>query len=237
MTTNLISERVYPNSTQILVHTLDQFVKSIAPTAEFVIAGGAVLSSYTFNKLDASDIDIFPKTQEDFNAIVLGMGKQEIMHSIHPNCMMFQVPFDRRPIKDGISIPFTKAMLQDANAVHRIDGEYKIRRNVPAQLIRQMMYDDIESLLNTFDFSICQIAYSNGRYLMTPEAHQDIAAKRLVLSDTFNKDKFKTNRLLKYMKRGYEITPELFKTIYLENRVTLHAGEMTTEADLNDYDF
>ena len=204
MTTNLISERVYPNSTQILVHMLDQFIKSIAPTAEFVIAGGAVLSSYTFSKLDASDIDIFPKAQKDFDAIMLGMGKQNIIHSIHPNCMMFQVPFDRPPIKDGVPIPFTKAMLQDANAVHRIDGEYKIRRWVPAQLIMGMMYEDVGSLLNTFDFSICQIAYSNGRYLMTLEAHRDIASKQLVLSDTFNRDKFKTRRLLKYMKRGYE---------------------------------
>jgi hypothetical protein len=235
MTTNLISERVYPNSAQILVHTLDQFIKTIAPEAEFVIAGGAVLSSYTFNKLDTSDIDIFPKTNVDLETIQIALSNLEIAHSKHPNCLMFDIPYDRRPIKD-MPIPFTKAMMTEANSIHKINGEMKLRRHVPGQLIKGLAYDDIEGLIKTFDLTVCQIAYSNGRYLMTPEAYNDIAAKQLVLSDTFDINKFKSRRIIKYMKRGYELSGYTFKTIYLNNP-GLYAGDLTITESIDDYDF
>lgn len=77
------------------------------------------------------------------------------------------------------------------------------------QLIRKGLYQKIEDVFATFDFSVCQIATDGrGNFVATPHALADLGTKRLRVTH-FNPDSF-MSRWAKYTMYGFELPTEEF---------------------------
>lgn len=227
MTTNLITIKAQPNPAQILLHTLEKFIRWNNPDLKFFLAGGAVLKAYNQEDIGTSDLDVFMGSHIDF--LKLDQIFQKVSDGTsHQNCKMYKFLFNDES-------PFTQEQAEKANVIGKIDGKFKLRNHVPVQLITNKFYDSFDDLVKLFDFTICQIGYSRGVYYMTPEAYADNMAKDLSFSDNIDMSRFKHRRLLKYCKRGYTPDLEVFKKVFLEGN-QLHIGDLNSNDDLDDYD-
>lgn len=85
---------------------------------------------------------------------------------------------------------------------------------LPVQMITRWLFENSESLINSFDFSVCASAvyYKDGewRSQVSPDFYSDLAAKRLRYTNPVREEEAGGSmlRVLKYIKRGYSISPE-----------------------------
>lgn len=101
------------------------------------------------------------------------------------------IEFDKKLIESGFVIKYKN----DKNTTYERDG-------IKVQSIYFQYFDSPQAVIDSFDFTICQLAY-DGEYLYAGEyTLWDIARKRLVV----NKISFATStvrRLIKYAKQGF----------------------------------
>jgi hypothetical protein len=228
MTTKLITQKATPNPSQLLLHTLEKFIKWHHPGLKFYIAGGAVLKAYNSEPITTSDLDVFVGSHGDFVALHKTFEQASMSSSQHVNCHMYKFGF----FEDS---PFTKKQCQEAEVIGRIDGNFKPRDHVPVQIVTNKWYESFEDLLELFDFNICQMGYTNGEYIMTQTAFDDNMSKTLRFSEEADMARFKHRRLLKYCKRGYTPDMDVFKQIFLD-APNLYIGDLSTNDDFDDYD-
>jgi hypothetical protein len=228
MTTKLISQQAPTNPTQNLLHTLEKFIKFYQPNVDFFLAGGAVLKAYNQEQLTTSDLDIFFTNNEDFNKVSELLQQYGDGPTHHQNCLMFKMHHY------GDSV-FTKEQITNANVCGKQDGAIKMRNHVPVQAIKGTFWKTPEYLLEHFDFTICQMIYRRGSYIMTQEAYEDNQNKIIRFSEQADMRKFKHRRLLKYCKRGYTPDIDTFKRLFLDTDA-LHQGDFLANDSSDDYD-
>jgi hypothetical protein len=77
--------------------------------------------------------------------------------------------------------------------------------NVKVQIVYRE-YETLDSILDSFDFTVCQFMYDGERVLCNPDSLLDVYHKRIVINhidSLFVLDTFR--RVQKYIQRGYSI--------------------------------
>lgn len=99
-------------------------------------------------------------------------------------------------------------LLFTKNAINVLDGV-----RLPVQYITRWTYTDAVSLLQSFDFTVCQavIWHNQGRWdsACSDRFYSDLAARRLVYTSPVREEAAGGSlmRAIKYIKRGYRIQP------------------------------
>jgi hypothetical protein len=81
---------------------------------------------------------------------------------------------------------------------------YKLN-SLKIQLICKKQYNDIEHLLSSFDFTICQLAYDGERFYFSNYAVRSIKRRELHLSNNIEFPMATMNRIYKYKLKGFKI--------------------------------
>ena len=143
------------------------------------LAGGAIRRLISGQNLD-SDFDFFFKSKEKFDEFYVG-------------------------IKGDKNLLIKKETKTDTNIKIELDilGEAGILyKNVIYQLINISYYENAEALINTFDYTLCQIATDGDSLYCGDLTLWDIAGKQIVVNKlTYPVPSMR--RLLKYTAQGY----------------------------------
>lgn len=94
------------------------------------------------------------------------------------------------------------------------------------QLMKMVWYDDAAHVIDTFDFTIAQFAFTNKEFVYNGESMLDLSKKRLLL----HRMQFPAStlrRLIKYTSKGYYACPGSLTTI------ATAIQEFTGELDVN----
>jgi hypothetical protein len=228
MTTKLIIQTSAINPTQILLHKIEKFIKWHHQDLKFYIAGGAVLKAFNLEPMTTSDIDVFFATHDDYLKACELFEQSVKTHSHHKNCRLFKFGF-------GDESPFTKSEATNANIIGKVDGEFVPKDHIPVQAISGTFWKNPEDLLDHFDMTVCQMIYSEGKYMMTEAAYNDNITKTLRFGEQSNIHQFKHRRLLKYLKRGYSPDLAMFKQLFVDND-SLYVGDFNVTDSSDDYD-
>ncbi len=153
-----------------------------------VISGGFALSIIQEDK-NAKDIDIFFTNEEAFNKT-----KE----------LLLAPPEDAWAYK-GYTLDEEKS---NARFLY-----FKHETHRPAiQLLRMVWYDNAEHVIDSFDFTVIQFAFTNKEFVFNGMSFLDVARKRLVL----HRMQFPAStmrRLIKYTQKGYYACPGSLVTI------------------------
>lgn len=87
-----------------------------------------------------------------------------------------------------------------------------VRKSMKVQLIVKRYYKDVKDLLDSFDFTACQIAIFEGNLYIAREAIRDIKRKRLNLN-TIEYPVATLNRIQKYIKKGYTVNEAFYQEL------------------------
>lgn len=100
----------------------------------------------------------------------------------------------------------------DKKDVYTTDNAHTVKGKLPIQIIHRWVFDDCESVSNSFDFTVCCAAFCftpNEKWVswIDDRFYTDLAAKRLVYrSPERNEDAGGSMlRVLKYYQKGYRI--------------------------------
>lgn len=200
----LITIDAIPNATLQLLQNLEKFIRWHSASAQFYIAGGSVRKAYKGELLGKSDIDVFFRSQNDFKKVtdILNLIREG---TLHPNCRHYSFS------ASDANSPFSSAEIEAADASLAHAKGY-----VQVQLIHSAFFDTVEDLMDNFDFTVCQMAYSRGKYFITEKALADDEDKVLRFAkDDYDQNRFKHQRLIKYGKNGYVPNMELYERVFL----------------------
>jgi hypothetical protein len=225
MTTKLITITATPNPTLELIQTLEKFIRWNDHTAKYYIAGGAVRKAFMGQAIGASDIDLF---FPDFNEYmkVLRILNKVYEGSRHPNCRQFF-------FNASEASPFTQEQI-DAAEPTSFSGEGL--RRIPIQMIDSSYYDTPEQVVDSFDFTICQMLYHKGQYFISEQGYSDHQQGILdFASDLYDINRFKHQRLIKYCKYGYTPTMGLYAKVFLSPDA-IHSGDFNANDPNAEYD-
>lgn len=225
-TTKLISITPESNPTFELLDTLDKYIRWNSKSAKFFFAGGAVRRAVKDQSIGASDIDIFFPSFNDYLKVLDVFGKIT-SGTLHQNCRQFHIDHQ------GES-PFSAEQIAAAAPIIR-DSSVKTKF-IPVQLINSNYYDSPEDLVDSFDFTVCQMLYHKGQYLISEQGLNDELQGILEFrGDDYDISKFKHQRLVKYCKYGYNPSLELFSTVFLSSDA-LHPGDFNINDMGAEYD-
>lgn len=144
------------------------------------IAGGAVMKTYMGEPL-TTDIDIFFSCQSHFEDAVEKMNKNAIL------------------VKDSV---FSKTY--DFTIEHK-----GIESKKTVQLIQFVFKDKASEIIDTFDLSVCQIAFDGKRVVTCDGVLDDIKNKRIRVNvNKISQPGSTLKRFVKYASRGYSISME-----------------------------
>lgn len=167
------------------------------------IAGGSALKLYLKQPLDGSDIDIWFKTQDDYERAVKLMVNHTLVTTT-PNSATYIINKDAT--------------------------KYDFKESIQVQFIQRAFYpSEAEAVFADFDFTICQVIFNNGRLLLSTEAFRDIRDKILRKNPNYE-DEITPFRFLKYMHRGYVPTIKLFNEVFIKDRESLKKGDLEIKA-------
>jgi len=144
------------------------------------LAGGALRRMITGAKMD-SDFDFFFRSKEKFDEFYVGIKSDKNIK-----------------IKSETKNEFNLKLVVDILAE---DGSI-LYEGIIYQLISIQYYDKVESLLDSFDFTLCQLATDGEEFYCSDFALWDIANKRIVV----NKITYPVaslRRMFKYANQGY----------------------------------
>jgi hypothetical protein len=145
--------------------------------------------------------------------------------TLHPNCRQFFIDHQ------GES-PFSAAQIEAAGPTA---GD-ALTKFVPIQLINGGYYDSPEDLIDSFDFTVCQMLYHKGQYLISEQGLNDELQGVLEFrGEDYDINKFKHQRLVKYCKYGYTPSLGLFSTVFL-SADALHPGDFIANDSGAEYD-
>lgn len=149
------------------------------------LCGGSVRRVFDNDSLKHTDFDLFfrsPTQKNECGTFLLGLGAQK--EAENDKNTTYYLPRKKFDLGDG-GPPITRP-------------EMKI------QLIHIVYYETLESVLESFDFTICQFGYDGTRYVVGPWSLSDLATKSLVPHKlTFGVSSLR--RVLKYTNQGYTI--------------------------------
>lgn len=149
------------------------------------LAGGAIRRTLLRQPLD-SDFDFFFAAQEQFDAFALALtaaGGWTVSKNEHNTTF-------RLPSKAPASI-----------GPDEFSGYLP---EITVQAITTRWYDNLDDVLNSFDFTICQFGYDGTRLVAGDYALWDLGRKRLV-PHRLTYGTASLRRLLKYTKQGFTI--------------------------------
>lgn len=159
------------------------------PNINIFIAGGAIRRPVMGETVvDKSDFDLFFQNPEDFKGFLDYLKK-------------------RYAVKESRENQFNTELKIDLDFAPKSDDPLKQVtdiREVKLQLITVSYYSDMDAVLDSFDFTICQCGYEPLKNILTfgPTALYDIARKRLMI----NKITYPVaslRRILKYTSQGF----------------------------------
>lgn len=114
------------------------------------------------------------------------------------------------PSKD-LARAFAEELKEPDAKLHETDNAYTVKvGKLPVQFIHRWSFENAESLIASFDFTIAGAAFwweDGWKSLCLPAFYQDLAAKRLIyLSPSRNEDAGGSLlRVLKFYQKGYRI--------------------------------
>lgn len=161
-----------------------------------IIAGGFALSILNEDK-NAKDIDIF-FTSED---------------ALKKTLELFLNPPEDAWAYKGYKFEISgsaEEILKKHKGSRYISGTYESRPHI--QLLKMVYYTDAKHVIDTFDFTVSQFAFTNNSFVFNGLSTLDVARKRLVL----HRMQFPAStlrRLVKYTQKGYYACPGSLVTI------------------------
>lgn len=168
-----VGQRLYPKD-----NPLDMVISALPPEFSEAFDGekcwiaGGFIRRWWFNIKQDSDIDLFFDSQETYNRVCEGLAK-----------------IATEPVK-----------ISQFNHMYliKITDTWTIK----VQAIRHLFYKSIHDLFDSFDFTICQFAYSNGAIIISELGLIDGQRKRLVPHKiTYGASSLR--RIIKYSQQGY----------------------------------
>lgn len=186
-----------------MIHPEDKpLVRIISPSVTGPwIAGGAPLRWSKGYSVELSDIDVFFKNESQF---------QELYRKLKA---------------DDWYETFTSD-----NAITMKDMSWRSNRkpfNQTVQLIRKKYYDWAEQVIDSFDLSVCQVAYDGYKFIYGETTKEDIDNK--IVRSVHRNDHI-LKRTIKYMLYGFAPDQSVIDAIKEDTTLTDFTG-------LHDYDF
>lgn len=151
-----------------------------------IIAGNYARGLYFKDlHLPAEDIDIFTFSQDEFLSL------KERMPFLNPKETKYSITYDHRNLLRPIQL-IKPTILTNNLRFLKLD----LNRTIP---------EGPESLIQTFDFGICQVAYSikKDTFYVTEYAKRDNKYKHLYFINT-NKTQLTYKRFFKYIQKGLD---------------------------------
>ena len=181
------------------------------------IAGGAALAWYKGETIDSlTDVDIFFANKDNFDWV------DKIFNDVLTN------PNDKL---DDFSKLFSKDVLVGTNPyIHRSHNATTIRFSIQTkiytiQLIKARFHDNIQSVIDSFDISVCKVATDGKHFYLGENTAHDINNKILRYDGEFKMNSLP--RILKYQTYGYKPTDELVQRMR-------DSESLYTEIDIED---
>ncbi len=169
----------------------------------FWIAGGAPLNWYQNLPAD-SDIDIYFKSEKDFNKLndaLTAAYETDEFEVTEPGYFTLFSAAKKKTKKLFAGDVTVEHIHTTENAITYTVSIDKDHPTWKIQLIKRRYYDTIKDVIDDFDITVCQIALDNCiEPVVGPQFAEDVAAKRL----RFNKlSPGSDKRLIKYWTYGY----------------------------------
>lgn len=192
---------------------IDRNVFNLLSSMEGFIAGGAVLSAFTNNRIN--DYDIYFSSKENANAFKLALKMKDGINE-------YQIPEKRKKLMVKSKKEVIEVFRTDNAITFLCDGQ-------KYQLITAF-YLPPEELFKKYDFTICMGAYSPkaNEFYLYDSFLEDVSEKRLKFNIGTEYPICSLLRVLKYQKKGYIISGlEMIKMA-----LTIHKLNLKSYADL-----
>jgi hypothetical protein len=169
---------------------LSSLVTCLPPGA--IIAGGFV--SAIFNtQSPAHDIDIFFTSQESFE-------RTYELFANPPSEDKFWV------VREYALSVSPEDLLNKSRQIKLVQLNSPNKERMPIQLIKMIWFNDAEHVIDSFDYTVCQVAIDGKDLVYSPGALMDLCQRRLVLH-RFHYPGDALYRLTKYTQKGYSVIP------------------------------
>lgn len=161
----------------LLVKEMDHIYRTLGSLVDFVIAGGFPLKALMGeDSVNSSDIDLwFPDKENGDNA-------NNMIALIGDNYLVASTENARTYLCSQFTDPFS---------------------TINIQLIQRDYYQDIKTLINSFDFTVSGVAYYKGFFFLEEHSLEDIASKRLRINANHQIQSDSLGRITKYIKKGF----------------------------------
>lgn len=176
------------------------------------VAGGSVWRTISNEPLEKCDIDIFFQSQKQYDETVLKMNGLPVVNNI------------------------IKQRKNKWNTIYRFHVHEKktFNKTFDVQLINMNFHRDIDSLLKSFDLTVCQFGYDGENLHCGLTSLDDLSAKRIILWSV-TRPQATLKHLAKYLNNGFTISSE--QTRELTYRLlALNCWKKSEAPDYNDDD-
>jgi hypothetical protein len=161
-------------------------------------AGGSARKVWQGKSWKTQDVDLFFRDREQYDAVTAAL-----MHLGHDREIVYNTD-------NAITYKF-----------HMYSGD-----TIKIQTVRKRWYEDVQAVVDDFDFGLAQFASDGVTILATEQAVQDCADNRIRLNPK-STNRSKLLRLLKYTAYGFDPDDALF----IKAVTTISSG------DLNDFGY
>lgn len=148
-----------------------------------VIAGGAASAILSDDFFKAGDVDLFFTSDKGFRDTLEILLKNGFTHIYETEDKLWE----------AVKNP-------NVYFIHLTKGDEK-----PLQLIKTMWFDSPEHVIDTFDYTCCQVALTNKNIYYSSLTKYDIFNRELVLHRMINPVSA-LKRMVKYMNKGYNVS-------------------------------
>lgn len=209
--TNVLDMSQYPH---IKDSDLFRVLKQLPPLSVYGpwVAGGSVWRTINKEPLEKCDIDIFFQSQEQHDEVVRKMNS---------------LPHSNNIVKE------TKNKWNTVYKCHIHERKF-FDKTIDVQFINMNFHPNLESLLDSFDLSVCQFGYDGESLRFGTKSLEDLAAKRIRLH-SLRLPKTMLKHLHKYLSNGFTISSE--ETRELTYRLmTMNCWKNSDKPDYDDGD-
>ena len=203
MTDFITLDAGYTNESRRVYDTMCQFIGSGTTLQEFkgvYLAGGAITSIFTGQKVN--DLDFYCSSAEE----------RDRLESLLKETYGYKVACD------------------SANAVTLV--KHLKKKSYVVQIIKRFYFDTPAECLKSFDFTVVQGLYDfgQGKFVVSDRYFKDLAARKLVYTNTSHYPICALYRTKKYQQRGYSLSGATMIAIAL----AIHRLQLKTYGDLKD---
>lgn len=156
------------------------------------VAGGSLLRTLTGESFLDGDIDVFFQNKQQFENYVYELVSNSSSDEPHND-------HNDRTNKHYIVKHRTPTEWHTTIVLEYLGREWKI------QCVKFIYFNCIESLFNSFDFDICMLAY-DGESLFSDNQTLDAIKNKKIALRNIKYPAVTLYRLVKYMRRGYDIS-------------------------------